>query len=177
MGKREPGNGWGWVKIWRQIWMSDIWKDSEPFCKRAAWIDLILLANHEPHTINTKDGPVKIKRGQLHTSVKKLATRWHWSENKVRRFIERTKRQKMVQTKRQGNGTTLTIENYTFFQNQARTDGRTNGRTNGRTDGSRTRRQEDQKKPDRAFSAPGVMNEDPPMGPPDVLPSRLETET
>ena len=133
----------GWIKLWRQIWMSDIWKGSEPFCKRAAWIDLILMANHEAHTVNTKDGPITIERGQLHTSVAKLAHRWHWSEGKVRRFIERTKRQEMVQTKRQGNGTTLTIENYTFYQDTRRTNSTTDGRTDGITDGTRTRRKEE----------------------------------
>ena len=51
----------GWVKIWRKIWASDIWDDEEPFCKRAAWIDLILMANHEPHEIMIDGKPVTIE--------------------------------------------------------------------------------------------------------------------
>lgn len=35
----------GWVKIHRAIEDSGIWQHKEPFDKRSAWIDLIMMAN------------------------------------------------------------------------------------------------------------------------------------
>lgn len=150
----------GWVKIWRKMWSSDIWDSMEPFCKRAAWIDLIMMANHEPHTINTKKGPVEIDRGQLHTSYQHLADRWRWSKNKVVRFLRYTNEHDMTHTDGYGNGTTITIENYTLYQGSRYTDGYGSG--------SRTRRKEDI--PGRAKGAPGQLRgPDPPMEEPDVI--------
>ena len=158
----------GWIKTWRKIWSSDIWDSKEPFCRRAAWIDLLLMANHEPHTINTKGGPIQVERGQLHTSYQHLADRWHWSRGKVVRFLRYTNEHSMTHTNRHGNGTTVTIENYTFYQDSRSTDGTTDGTTGGTTNGTRTRRKEDI--PGRAKGAPGPLRApDPPMGDPDVI--------
>ena len=35
----------GWIKVHRDLNDHWIWKSKEPFDKRSAWIDLILLAN------------------------------------------------------------------------------------------------------------------------------------
>lgn len=160
----------GWVKIWRRIWHSEIWEDGEPFCKRAAWIDLILMANHEPHTIRIKGEEVEIRRGDVHTSIAKLATRWKWSENKVRRFVGRLCERGMVQTKRQGNGTTLTVEKYAFYQDWRRTDERTgertDERTNRRTCGTQTRRSKKTPPPGRLGGLPEGMESWDDFGPP-----------
>ena len=45
----------GWISIHRKIQDSEIWNSSEPFDKRSAWIDLLLLANHEDNTIMIKN--------------------------------------------------------------------------------------------------------------------------
>lgn len=158
----------GWVKIWRKIWASDIWDDEEPFCKRAAWIDLILMANHEPHEIVIDGKPVTIERGQLHTSERKLAKRWHWSRDKVRRFLATTFRTTMLTTNRTTNGTTITIENYSVYQGALEADNTTGNTTHDTRSKTQTRRKE--YIPGRAKGAPGPLRApDPPMEEPDVI--------
>jgi hypothetical protein len=38
----------GWIKLYRKLWDDEIWDDElEPHNKRSAWIDLLMMANHE----------------------------------------------------------------------------------------------------------------------------------
>ena len=78
----------GWIKLYRQITDSYIWSSSDPFDRRSAWIDLLLMANHETRSFMLKNGREQvIESGQLFTSLDHLAIRWHWSRNKVRRYL------------------------------------------------------------------------------------------
>ena len=125
----------GWIKVHRQIWDSDIWQSSEPFDARSAWLDLLLMANHEDAVIMIGGKPVTLKKGQMHTSINKLAVRWHWNPKKVRRFLGRAKGLSMVSTDGSAIGTTITIENYSIYNgyvdNETGND-RDNGRDNDR---------------------------------------------
>lgn len=111
----------------------------EPFSRGQAWVDLLLLANHEDNEVMTKGCFKKVKRGQLLTSTIKLAKRWEWSRNRVSRFLDVLADTNMV-TKQTGhgagNGTLLTIVNYDKFQNRWATDEATDEATNGATDGA-----------------------------------------
>ena len=51
----------GWVKIHRQIQDNAIWMSDEPFDSRSAWIDLILMANHEDKEVYQGGQFFKIK--------------------------------------------------------------------------------------------------------------------
>lgn len=132
----------GWIKLHRRILECFLWLDSEPFCKRAAWIDLLLLANHRENKILIDGKPVVIKRGQYHTSIYKLATRWKWDRRKVARFLDVLENDRMLAQQRTTNGTTITIANYDVYQDCGTTDGTTNGTTDGTTDGTQTRNKE-----------------------------------
>lgn len=138
--------GKGWIKIDRQIQEHWIWSDPE---KLKAWIDLILLANHETRKVEMRDGLVTIKRGQFVTSIEKLAKRWGWSKNRVYRFLMLLESDHMVQRNTNRYRTTLTIVNYSKFQDRQNTNGTTNGSPNESTDGSpngsRTRKNKNDK--------------------------------
>ena len=137
-------NSSGWIKLYRQIWGNkEIWDTGEPFDKRSAWIDMLMMANHEPKTVNIDGKPVLIRRGQFHTSERKLAERWHWSRNKVRRFLATTNDTTMSTTKQTTNGTTITIENYSVYQGEPTTERTTERTTNRPTNGTQTRRKEE----------------------------------
>lgn len=120
----------GYILLHRQIWDNRIWKDSEPFDKRSAWIDLLLMANHADNEIVRGMSVIKIKRGQIHTSNRNLAKRWHWSTNKVVRYLLLLSEQGMITVSGTPNGTRLTIEKYGVFQ----TPWNTNEYTNEYTD-------------------------------------------
>lgn len=107
----------GWVSIHRKIWWSAIWQSYEPFDRRSAWIDLILMANHEDtEKIISASDTQKIRRGQIHLSISFLMNRWKWSKGKVMRYLSLLESAQMI-TKQHYNGRTLiTIVKYDDFQ-------------------------------------------------------------
>lgn len=88
----------GWIKLWRKLQDSKIWK-SKPFSKGQAWVDLLLRASHDDYTfdfkaakIKIKSGKIKnmkikIKSGQIFIFKKSLARDWGWSRWKVTNFL------------------------------------------------------------------------------------------
>ena len=137
----------GWIKFHRQIQESDIWKNKEPFDKRSAWVDLIMMANHEDKEIFIKGKSITVRRGQRVTSMYKLADRWHWSRGKVLRYITYLERNNMITRESNSNDTIITIVNYNIYQDVHTTNDTTNdttcGTTNDTTSGTQTRRKED----------------------------------
>lgn len=137
----------GWIKLSRQIQEHWIWSDPE---KLKAWIDLILMANHEVKKVEMRDGLITIKRGQFVTSIDKLAKRWRWSKNRVYRFLSLLESDHMVQRKANAYRTTITIVNYGKFQDRQNangtTDGSSDGSPNGSSDGSRTRKNKNEER-------------------------------
>lgn len=103
----------GWIKLSRQIQDHWIWEDPE---KLKAWLDLLMMANIKTKKSDMREGLVTIRRGQIVTSISKLADRWKWSKERVRRFLCTLERDGMVTRKRDTFKTTLTIVNYAKFQ-------------------------------------------------------------
>ena len=106
----------GWIRLYRQIQTSDIWDSEEPFSRRDAWIDLLLMVNHEDRTILINGHPQVIGAGQKWTSVRTLAARWHWSKDRVMRYTELLKNLGMITMDKTANGTLLTVVKYGIFQ-------------------------------------------------------------
>ena len=117
----------GWISIHRKIQEHAIWDSSEPFDKRSAWIDLILLANHEDRKILHGLKVEEVKRGSKITSLRKLSTRWKWSINKVKRFLELLQELDMISYKSDSKKTTYTIVKYNVYQNEDISKRNTNG--------------------------------------------------
>jgi hypothetical protein len=109
-------NNQGWVSIHRKILNSDLWV-SEKFTKGQAWIDLILLANREPHILTIRGNDVEIQIGQVGWSEDSLASRWSWSRMKVRRFKLWLKRYNRIDYTTNKVLGVITILNYTQYQN------------------------------------------------------------
>ena len=106
----------GYIKLHRQIQECDIWTDPEPFDRRSAWIDLLLLANHEDKTTLFDGKPIVVMRGQRITSVRVLAQRWHWSNDKTLRYLNLLQSLGMIRKESNARRTLITIENYDKFQ-------------------------------------------------------------
>lgn len=88
----------GWIKISRKILDNTLWTSEEPFDRRSAWTDLILMANYEDKQFMSRRGIViEVPAGSLFTSMRKLARRWRWSEKKVRMYLGELKGMKMVE--------------------------------------------------------------------------------
>lgn len=110
----------GWICVHREIFDNWIWQDKAPFDKRAAWIDLLLMANHKDNKI-LFDGELKeIKRGQRLTSIRKLCNRWKWSNTKVKNFLDILEKDGMITLEiAPQKATLITIVNYSKYQDMS----------------------------------------------------------
>lgn len=110
-------NGY-WIKVYRKIRESAIWNNNEPFDYRSAWIDLIMEANVKANTFIYRGQTITVKRGEYYTSIRKLANRWHWSKDKVKRFLKILIKLDMVRIHKDIKcATLLTIVKYGDYQN------------------------------------------------------------
>lgn len=112
----------GYAPIYRSLQDHWLWQSDEPFDIRSAWVDLILLANHEDKTINIGRNVFTVHAGQMWTSYVKLAQRWHWSKPRVYRYIKMLISDGMILVDATPNGTLLTLVNYGRFAIQRNTD-------------------------------------------------------
>lgn len=120
----------GWIKLHRKIIDNWIWDDPE---KLRAWLDILLMVNHENKQIPFNGHIKVIHRGEKLTSLSKLAERWKWTRNRVSRFIDLLCEAEMVTADRTANGTLLTVVNYGIYQSQRYTDEATNEAANEAT--------------------------------------------
>ena len=123
----------GWIKLHRKLTESWIWEDPE---KLRAWIDILLMVNHEDKEIEFNGRMVMVERGTRLTSIEKLAARWGWNRKRVMRFLGLLEQTDMVTTKRTPNGTTIKVRNYGKYQGFESARGTTNGTTKRTTDGT-----------------------------------------
>lgn len=105
----------GWISVHRQIQEHWLWAE-KPFSKGQAWIDMLLLANHEDKKVLLGSELVDVKAGSFITSEVKLAERWGWSRHKVRDFLDLLKTDKMLDKKSDSRRTTIFLLNYGNFQ-------------------------------------------------------------
>lgn len=125
----------GYIYLYRSIQENTLWTDETPFDRRSAFIDMIFMANYKDKEMVLRNGKRKIiKRGQFHTSIERLANRWCWSANKVRRYLSLLSELEMIHTDGTTHGTTVTIIKYEDFQNKGRTNSTTNETSNDRAD-------------------------------------------
>ena len=108
----------GWIKTYRKIQDCWIWLEKEPFDKRSAWIDLLLTANHSDVRIRFNGEFITVEKGQILTSIRKLSDKWHWSYDKVLRFLKLIELDGMIKRDSDNFRTLITIENYELYQDE-----------------------------------------------------------
>lgn len=105
----------GWFSIRRSLLSSPLWL-SERFTRAQAWIDLIGLANHSEGFIRVRESRVPILRGQLGWSQVTLASRWDWSRNRVRSFLNELEEEGKIEQQNNSLTTIISIVNYDHYQ-------------------------------------------------------------
>lgn len=125
----------GWISIHRKIQDCWIWQIDKPFDERSAWIDLLLTANHKDVKIPFNGELTLVKRSQLVTSVRKLSERWKWNKDKVLKFLRLLESDGMIKRESDKLRTLITIENYTFYQDDADSERTHQGTHQGTEDG------------------------------------------
>jgi hypothetical protein len=108
-------NDKGWISIHRKITENWLWKD-KPFSRAHAWIDMLIMANHTDNKFFLGPEIIEVKRGQILSSIRKLADRWGWSRMKATRFIDVLQHDQMLIKYCDNHKTILTICNYDSYQ-------------------------------------------------------------
>ena len=111
----------GWISIHRSLQSHWLWAD-KPFSKGQAWIDILLLANHQDNKFLLGNELVEVKQGSFITSEVKLMERWGWSKSKVRSFLKLLESDEMLIKKSDTKKTTLTVVNYSHYQDKETTE-------------------------------------------------------
>jgi len=108
----------GWIKLHRIIQNSDLYPYDRPFTEFEAWIDLLLNALYEDEIVKINGIRIKGKRGQVIDSLRNLERKWHWSNTKVKNFLDFLKDKKDITYKTQKKTSTITIVNWDKYQDQ-----------------------------------------------------------
>jgi len=105
----------GYVKLARALAGHDLWFQDK-FCRQAAFVDLLLLANTEDATAPARGGTkVEVARGCVAYSIQSLARRWQWSDVKVSGYLRELQQQGVVKVASNGNGTVIRFVNYDTY--------------------------------------------------------------
>ena len=107
----------GYIYLDRKIRDHWIW-DLEPYSKGQAWVDLILSANHKDNKFPFNGKPMLVKRGSFVTSIRKLASKWGWSKDKVAHFLDVLEEDGMLTQLRDSKKTLISVINYDFYQDR-----------------------------------------------------------
>ena len=136
----------GWIKLYRQITDCELWDNDEPFDRRSAWIDLLLMANHRDKQTIFDGKPITVKKGQRITSIRKLSSRWNWSVKKTMNYLELLESLQMITRVSDKRKTLLTVINYGIYQGDGNsndnTDCNSSDNSHGNTDCTQTRNKE-----------------------------------
>ena len=103
-----------WIKLYRSIKDSAVWSDP---LRLKAWIDILITANYKDNEWFQNGQPIKVKRGQFVTSIRKLSTDWKCSRDTVRRILKQFEELHMIRHEiRPGKYTLITVIKYEVFQ-------------------------------------------------------------
>ena len=123
----------GWIKLYRKITENPLYF-SEAFTRLQAWIDLLIIANHDESYIYIRGNKVEIKRGQIAKTQDTLAERWKWSRGKVLRFLDELQKSGQIVQQKSKLITLISIVNYELYQCGSTTESTSNGTTNNTSD-------------------------------------------
>lgn len=106
----------GWIKLHRKLSEDPQWL-KEPFTRGQAWVDLLMLANHDKGYIRVRGNRLDVLRGQVGWSEQALSRRWQWSRSRVRKFLsELEKLEHQIEQQKNNISSIITIVNYESYQ-------------------------------------------------------------
>lgn len=108
--------GRGWVKLHRRLQQHWLWEEKRVFSKAEAWIDLLMMANHQESRFVLGNEIIQAQPGEIITSELKLMDRWSWSKSKVRAFLKLLENDSMIVKKADPKKTALIVVNWSVYQ-------------------------------------------------------------
>ena len=108
----------GWISLHRKILENPILNRSRVYSNFEAWIWLLLKANHKDNKFMLGTELVKVKKGSMITSQKKLCRQFRWGNSKLRSFLKVLQKDEMLLLKTNTQSTHITICNYKSYQDK-----------------------------------------------------------
>ena len=127
----------GWISLHRKILENPILNRSRVYSNFEAWIWLLLKANHKDNKFMLGSELVKVKKGSMITSQKKLCRQFRWGSTKLRNFLKVLQKDKMILLETNTQSTHITICNYESYQDK-QTSNKKQTTHAQRTDNTRT---------------------------------------
>lgn len=146
----------GWVKLHRSIQSHWLWRDSDKF---QAWVYLVLEAQYSASKVSIDNQIVIVNRGQMLTSILRLANEWGWSRKKVSNFLNMLEKDNMLKQKRTSKYTLITIVNYGLYQDE-KTEKNINGTSTEHQkniNGTHKKKEKNVKKGEEFYIAPTFL--------------------
>jgi len=112
----------GYLALYRKIQDHPFYKERREFSKLEAWIDILMEAQHseEPEEVLIGMKVLVCNYGESLKSVLTWATRWHWTESKVRRFFKLLKKMGQIDYQSEVITTRLSVLNYSIYDPKRR---------------------------------------------------------
>lgn len=107
----------GFIKLSRSFFDNKIWQAARAFSECEAWLDLIQSARFEASPTTSRIGCYEVtwERGQYPASNRFLAKKWGRSEQWVKSFLGKLKREHMIVTDNSQGVNVITLVNYSKY--------------------------------------------------------------
>ncbi|HEX2920923.1 MAG TPA: hypothetical protein VHO50_07155 [Bacteroidales bacterium] len=112
--KKEDNSGW--ILLHRRLQEHWIYPQNRKFTPYEAWIDLLLIVNHDDQEVDIKNSIMICKRGESLRSLETLSMRWNWNKSATRRFLKKLEKAKMIVLESLPKTTRITVCNYDKYQ-------------------------------------------------------------
>lgn len=111
----------GFIKLSRSFFDNKIWQAARAFSECEAWIDLIQSARFEASPTTSRIGCYEVTwgRGQYPASNRFLAKKWGRSEQWVKSFLGKLKREKMIVTDNSQGVNVITLVNFDKYNGES----------------------------------------------------------
>ena len=106
----------GWISLHRKILENPILNRSRVYSNFEAWIWLLIKANHKDNKFMLGSDLIKVKKGSMITSQKKLSAQFRWGNTKLINFLKVLQKDEMLLLKTTSKATWITICNYESYQ-------------------------------------------------------------
>jgi hypothetical protein len=112
----------GFIKLSRKFFTNHLWNEARVYSKCEAWLDLIQMARIEQSKVIVNNKVIELQRGETCASVRYLAKRWSWGEQKVRTYMKNLVDFSMVTQRQHSGETVVSLVKYSAYNGSQHTD-------------------------------------------------------
>ena len=115
------------ISISSDFFFNSLWAQKRALSEAEAWLDLVLNACQQDDCVTIRrHRSIQRRRGQVVTSLRELADRWHWTSKKIRCFLKHLVDEKMVIIESSSTSRIITIANYDSYVDKGKQKGTDN---------------------------------------------------